>query len=92
MIPLASDPAYPFPEAEPGGKALWVPPVRQTGFLHPTAVISVGTITDECPRGNFACPRCPHEARGGGPILRLPKLEAACSDGLNAFSGKFAGF
>ena len=54
MIPLASNAAYPFPEAEFGGKTFWVPPVRLTGFLHPAAVMSVGTIADECPRGNYA--------------------------------------
>jgi hypothetical protein len=50
MIPLASSSAYPFPEAELGGKAFWVPPVRQTGFLHQAAAVSVGTITQGCPR------------------------------------------
>jgi len=50
MIPLASNSAYPFPEAELGGKAFWVPPVRHTGFLHPAAVVSVGIITQGCPR------------------------------------------
>jgi hypothetical protein len=50
MIPLASNSAYPFPEAELGGKVFWVPPVRQTGFLHQAAVARVGTFTQECPR------------------------------------------
>jgi hypothetical protein len=59
MIPLASNSAYPFPEAGFRGKAFWVPPVRQTGFLHQAAVLSVGTITRGCPRLMLRCPRCP---------------------------------
>jgi hypothetical protein len=50
MIPLALNSAYPFPEAELRGKAFWVPPVRQTGFLHQAAVLSVGAFTQKSPR------------------------------------------
>jgi hypothetical protein len=54
MIPLASNSAYPFPEAEFRREAFWFPPVRQTGFLQRAAVMSVGTITRGCPRVKFA--------------------------------------
>jgi hypothetical protein len=54
MIPSASRSAYPFPEAELGGKAFWVPPVRQTGFLHQAAILNVGTITRERPCAKLA--------------------------------------
>ena len=50
MIPLASNSAYPFPEAEFGRKAFWYPPVRQTGFLRPAALGIVDAILVECPR------------------------------------------
>ena len=49
MTPSASSSAYPFPDAELGGKAFWVPPVRQTGFLQSAAILNVGTSTHRCP-------------------------------------------
>ena len=87
MIPSASNSAYPFPEAELGGKVFWVPPVRQTGFFHPTAVASVGTITDECPCRNFALSTLStcEGPRGESGCLGVPMLEAAHLDGLKAF-------
>ena len=48
--PLASNSAYLFPEAEFGRKAFWFPPVRQTGFLHPAALVKVDVILRGCPR------------------------------------------
>jgi hypothetical protein len=78
MIPLASNSAYPLPEAEFARKAFWVPPVRQTGFLHSAAVLNVGTITRERLVRNLRCPRCPQVRRidrdivvylGSGPLF-----------------------
>jgi hypothetical protein len=50
MILLALNSAYLFPEAEFVGEAFWFPPVRQTGFLHPAALMNVDPIFPKCPR------------------------------------------
>jgi hypothetical protein len=73
MIPLASNSACPFPEAEFRGKAFWAPPVRQTGFLHPAAMVSLDTTSRGCPRAKFALSTLSTDSRVSTKVVRRGK-------------------